>query len=78
MPQRRSDQFRIEVLGDFLQLVVGKAKHKTIVVIVGCSALCRIVSLRFHYDVVSFCNQPMRGRPDSAVDSGAQWTEQFH
>ena len=77
MAQRGSDQFRVEVLGDFLQLVTGKTKNKTIVVVVRYSALRRVASPRFHHDVVPFCNQPMRRRSDSAVDSGAQWTEQF-
>ena len=51
-----SDQFRVEVLSDFLQSVVRKAKNKTIVIVVGQPALCHVASPRFHHDVLSFCN----------------------
>jgi hypothetical protein len=55
--QRGSDQFRVAVLGDFVELVLGKTKNKTIAVVVSHSELCRVASPRFHHYVVSFCNE---------------------
>src|SRR5208282_5104031 len=51
---------------------------KTIVVVVWHSALRRVASPRFHHNEVTFCDQAVRRCPDSAVDPGTQWTEQFY
>jgi hypothetical protein len=71
------DQFRIQLVGDFLELAPGQTKYKAVPVVVRLARAGSVIAAGFDYRVVTVDKDAVGSRPDLARNPGTQGPEKL-
>src|ERR1043166_945030 len=75
--EHRSHQLRVHVFDDLLQLAISKPDDEAITIVIRTAVLRGVVAARLHHHKIAFGNKAMCDCLDSALDSGAQHSQQI-